>query len=200
MIYLSLNWSGIPETVALHYNAYGEADRFGSRDTLWWMLILVPSLTYLLLLLLEKYGPRLMVNSLGGKLYVVRFILSSTIAAIFLLWIDSLANDSSDFHSNLLVLLGLLFVFLGNYLRSVKPNYFIGFRTPWTLRNEEVWRITHQKGSVVWFVGGLLIAGLNLFSKDPRLLVVSYSVLVLLVIIPILISYTHFRTLTNKPL
>ena len=55
-------------------------------------------------------------------------------------------------------LIGLLFAFLGNYFKTIKPNYFIGIRTPWTLENEEVWKKTHLIGGKLWFVGGLLMA------------------------------------------
>ena len=36
--------------------------------------------------------------------------------------------------------LAFLITMLGNYLQNVKPNYFIGFRTPWMLESEEVWK------------------------------------------------------------
>ena len=56
------------------------------------------------------------------------------------------------------VIIGLLFAFLGNYFKTIKPNYFIGIKTPWTLENEEVWKKTHLIGGKLWFIGGLLMA------------------------------------------
>jgi uncharacterized membrane protein len=38
----------------------------------------------------------------------------------------------------------VLLAVIGNYVYNVKPNWFIGFRTPWTLDNEMVWRKTHH--------------------------------------------------------
>ncbi len=35
------------------------------------------------------------------------------------------------------ILVGLLFIVIGNYLPQCKPNYFVGIKTPWTLSNEE---------------------------------------------------------------
>jgi uncharacterized membrane protein len=57
----------------------------------------------------------------------------------------------------MLPLMGLLFSVLGNYMHSIKPNYFVGFRTPWTLENEDNWRKTHQLMARIWVPGGLLI-------------------------------------------
>ncbi|MET3878137.1 SdpI family protein [Chitinophaga sp. OAE865] len=53
----------------------------------------------------------------------------------------------------------LVFVFLavcGNLMYNVRPNYFFGIRTPWTLKNETVWRRTHRVGGVVLFIAGTL--------------------------------------------
>ena len=52
--------------------------------------------------------------------------------------------------------LAFLITMLGNYLQNVKPNYFIGFRTPWTLESEEVWKKTHRLTGRVFFFSGLL--------------------------------------------
>lgn len=53
---------------------------------------------------------------------------------------------------------GLLLAGLGNELGRVKPNWFVGIRTPWTLADPEVWRRTHRVGSRVFVVIGLVLA------------------------------------------
>lgn len=53
-------------------------------------------------------------------------------------------------------LIGLLFVFLGNVMYSLKPNYFAGIRVPWTLDSDDNWKATHRVAGIVWFAGGLL--------------------------------------------
>jgi uncharacterized membrane protein len=59
---------------------------------------------------------------------------------------------------------GLLFLVLGNEMGRLKPNWFIGIRTPWTLADPEVWRSTHRVGGRVFFAFGLvmIVAGLLL--------------------------------------
>ena len=34
------------------------------------------------------------------------------------------------------LLLGTLYIVLGNYLPTVKPNYTVGIRVPWTLNDQ----------------------------------------------------------------
>jgi uncharacterized membrane protein len=58
--------------------------------------------------------------------------------------------------------MGLLFMALGNEMGRLRPNWFAGIRTPWTLSDPENWRRTHRFGGKVFFVAGLLIAVANL--------------------------------------
>ncbi|MCD6453745.1 MAG: SdpI family protein, partial [Candidatus Aminicenantes bacterium] len=74
------------------------------------------------------------------------------------------------------ILIGVLFVFLGNYLPGIKPNYFVGIRTPWTLENETVWRKTHRVGGWSFVLIGILI----IFSV---FLPASWSTTVLLILV-----------------
>ena len=63
---------------------------------------------------------------------------------------------SMNINTVLPLLLGLVFVGTGNYLPKMKPNYFIGIRTPWTLDNEVVWRKTHRVGGYIFVVLGIV--------------------------------------------
>ena len=60
------------------------------------------------------------------------------------------------------VLVGGFFVFMGNYLTTVQPNYFVGIRTPWTLDSPRVWARTHRAGGILFCLTGLLMVGLAL--------------------------------------
>jgi len=82
---------------------------------------------------------------------------------------------------------------LGNFLNNVKPNYFIGFRTPWTLENEDNWRKTHHLGSKLWFFGGMLMIILILIISASYSHIVMLTGLIPLTIIPLAYSYYLFR-------
>ena len=55
------------------------------------------------------------------------------------------------------LLLGVLFVIIGNYLPKARQNYTIGIRIPWTLANEENWNRTHRLAGYLWMIGGILM-------------------------------------------
>lgn len=55
------------------------------------------------------------------------------------------------------VLVGALFVFIGRLMPRMRPNWFMGIRTPWTLSSPEVWRKTHLVGATSFTVAGVAI-------------------------------------------
>jgi uncharacterized membrane protein len=55
------------------------------------------------------------------------------------------------------LLIGGLFVVIGNYLGKVRRNFFVGIRTPWTLTSDEVWARTHRVGGWLFVLAGIAI-------------------------------------------
>jgi uncharacterized membrane protein len=60
------------------------------------------------------------------------------------------------------VALGVLFIAIGNLLPRMRPNWFLGIRTPWTLSSDRVWEKTHRFGGNVFVLAGalMLLSGL----------------------------------------
>jgi uncharacterized membrane protein len=87
---------------------------------------------------------------------------------------------------------GLLFVFLGNYLTRVEPNWFIGIRTPWTLSSDSVWRRTHRTGGWLMVIGGLVLAA-SAFVPRSAFLVLFVVTIVIVAVIPIVQSYVLWK-------
>lgn len=131
---------------------------------------------------------------MGSKFYQLKFamVLLMSVLALFILY--STKNQSFFSPNSMLMLIGLLFAIIGNYLPSVKPNYFIGIKTPWTLENEVVWKKTHQLAGRLWFPGGLMIVILTFIINDPKLMhVIFLTVTGIIAIIPIVYSFIIFK-------
>lgn len=61
----------------------------------------------------------------------------------------------------------LLFLAIcGNLLYNAKPNLFMGIRTPWTLKSEDVWRKTHHVGGVFLFICGIIAFIVSIFAPE----------------------------------
>ena len=81
----------------------------------------------------------------------------------------------------------------GNFMHSIKPNYFVGVRVPWTLEDPENWRATHQLASKLWLAGGALLILLSLLLPAKYVPVALLAIIALLVLIPVSYSYLFFR-------
>lgn len=48
-------------------------------------------------------------------------------------------------------------VLIGNVMPRLRPTWFMGIRTPWTLSSDDVWRRTHRFGAWTAVVAGLAL-------------------------------------------
>lgn len=191
--YLAYIWPSLPQRVPMHWNASGEIDRWGDKSETLMIPILMTGLVYVLFLIIPKIDPKRKLESMGNKLNSFRMILTCFMSVLSLYILYSIKTHNAD-PKMLFPLLGLLFAFLGNYMKTMKPNYFIGFRTPWTLESEEVWRKTHKLGGMLWFVGGLLMTFTFLLDGKAQLYTFM-AIIIVISIIPVAYSYLEFQKL-----
>ena len=67
LIYLAYIWNGLPSEVPIHWNASGEIDGYGSKETLVFIALLIPTITYLTFLIIPKIDPKGKLNQIGNK-------------------------------------------------------------------------------------------------------------------------------------
>jgi uncharacterized membrane protein len=193
-LYLGFIWSSLPERVPIHWNSEGQINGWGSKSTLLLLPLLLPLLTYILFSVTPLIDPKKKLDSMGNKFYQLKLsiVLLMSVLALFILYST---KNQSFFNPNLmLMLIGLLFAVFGNYFPSIKPNYFIGIKTPWTLENETVWKKTHQLAGKLWFPGGLIIIILAFIIDDPKLMhIIFLTITGIITIIPIVYSFIIFK-------
>jgi uncharacterized membrane protein len=64
------------------------------------------------------------------------------------------------------LMLGLLLVGLGGMMGKIRPNWFVGIRTPWTLSSKAAWVKTHRLGGFLMVAAGILTMASTLLG--PR--------------------------------
>jgi uncharacterized membrane protein len=64
------------------------------------------------------------------------------------------------------LIVGALFVAVGGLLGRVRPNWFVGIRTPWTLSSEAAWTGTHRAGRWVFILMGALLMACAVLRPD----------------------------------
>jgi len=95
----------------------------------------------------------------------------------------------------IMLLVGLLFVVIGNTLPKSRPGFFVGIRTPWTITDEDNWVATHRLGGKLFMLAGvaLVIAALLDVSAGLRLAVMLGGTL-LAALVPAIYSWWFWRS------
>jgi uncharacterized membrane protein len=193
--YLALVWDSLPQSVPVHFDSEMKPDRMGEKSELWLVggIMAVVSIgMYFLLKNIHRFDPKRKQADGTATFQKLALGLVVFLAAFSFLIISS--SKTGEVSSSLLFpLLGLMFAFIGNYMNNIKPNYFAGFRLPWTLSDDENWRKTHQLGGKIWFVGGMLIAVVCLFLPSSTAFIVFISVMVVMVLVPAIYSYRLYK-------
>lgn len=197
-IYLAYLWNSLPEKVPIHWNYKGEIDGWGTKYSLIGVLFLLPVFTYVLMLLIPKIDPKKRIEFMGGKYYQIKFVLVVFMSVLALYIIHSSNSQTLSSPNIVLVLIGLLFMALGNYFKVIKQNYFLGIKTPWTLESEEVWKLTHILAGKLWIIGGLLITILSLILPENVNFYIFITITAIISILPIGYSYLIFKKLNNS--
>ncbi len=193
--YLYKVYPTLPARVPLHFNANGKADRYGTLHELLMSLLLLTGIgiaTALLVRFLPQIDPKKKAKYSAG-LFRNLFIGMSLLFVVIQIAIIGSAGSQFEFEKIMLPLLGIFFAFLGNLMYSVKPNYFAGVRTPWTLESEETWRATHQLAGKIWFAGGILITIVTLILPATLAHQVFLGLTLIMALWPTVYSYFHFK-------
>jgi uncharacterized membrane protein len=197
IIYLVAAWSSLPEKVAMHFNMQGQPDRFGNKNELIAMVCILSAVSVFIFFLLSniyKIDPKKYAADNKEKLQRMGFAVAVFISALACFIIYSSAKGNIEMGMRyILAGVGLLICFIGNYMHSIKPNYFAGLRLPWTLNNEDNWRKTHLLAGKLWFAGGLIMAILCLLLPDKVSFIVFFIVMTILVMIPVVYSYRLYK-------
>ena len=194
-VYLAYIWSSLPDTVPLHWNYKGEIDDWGNKSSLIFITFLLSGLTYILFTVIPFIDPKKRIQTMGNKYHNLKFLMVLFMSALAVFIIYSAKEQSITNPSFIYLSIGLLFMLLGNYMKIIKANYFIGIRTPWTLEYESIWKSTHKLASKIWFVGGLAIVISSLTTNKDFNGIFFISVITLLAIIPVVYSYMEYRKL-----
>lgn len=197
-IYLAYIWDRLPEKVPMHWNIQGEIDRYGNKLELIIIPILLPLFTYVIFLIIPKIDPKDKIKNMGKKYQSIKIRLTvfMSILALFILYYSK--NQSFTNPNYILMLIGILYIILGNCFKTIKANYFIGIRTPWTLESEVVWKETHKMGGKMWFVGGLIIVFSSLILDKQANSTLFLIITGIITIIPIMFSYIRFKKNKKK--
>lgn len=181
-------YRSLPDQVPVHWDAAGAVNHYASRP--------MAAFGYpAILLLLTVYvnfriysdPKRQNIEQSPVMKFMGRWmiVLLSNVMQIMILLSAFQAMKSINL---IFIIIGILFVGIGNYLPKCKFNYSVGIRLPWTLSSEGNWNKTHRLAGFVWVAGGILML-VNAFLSNRWL---SLTVIALMILIPGVYSYLLF--------
>ncbi len=192
-------WNKLPARLPVHWNLHGEVDRWASSKPIEiFILPLIAVGVVVLLRVVPRLDPKLRAGQQNERTPAVLQILRLTLAAffdlIFFIQIATALNYTTAGGRAIIWGALVLLAIMGNYLGNLRPNYFIGIRTPWTLESAETWRATHRLGGRLIFFGALLLLAAEFFLSQSAFAFLFVTLIVLLVAWAFYYSWHHFRT------
>ena len=191
--YIVYLYPSLPDPLPTHWDAAGNPNDYMSRLSGVIALASVPCFAVLLFKLIPVISPHgfrtegfaRVINAL-----MVGVVVFGSVITVFAL--NASLGSGVDISKAVLVSVGLLLMFMGNYMGKVRKNFFIGIRTPWTLASDEVWAKTHRLGGWCMVAAGLAMAA-GAFAD----VVIDWIVFVVvgIVLIPVVYSYFAYRAL-----
>ena len=144
-------WNRLPEAIPTHFNIRGEADQYSSKL---FTVLFLPAY----LLVIDCIGIFAAFNdpkkeNISRKIFALVLWITPLVSLYvsYLIYGKAL-NYDIDVTKISLLLVGIVFLIVGNYLPKCRQNYTIGIRTPWALNDQDNWDKTHRFGGYVFCV------------------------------------------------
>ncbi|MBQ8515684.1 MAG: SdpI family protein [Ruminococcus sp.] len=183
-----LLWQKLPESIATHWNAQGVADGFSHKTFAVFGLPLFMFAVHWICFLITAADPKN--KNIGGKTLGIVLWICPILSLLTgcLVYAAALGMDvSAELIAPMII--GAMFILIGNYLPKCRQNYTVGIKVPWTLHDEENWNHTHRFAGPVWVISGVITLGTALL-KTPWILL---AVLLFAAILPVIYSYVYYR-------
>ncbi len=145
----------LPLQVPMHWGINGQVDRWGDRNNMIWLGAL-GSIIWVLMTWIPNIDPGRANYKRFGKSYrILRGIM--VVLMLFLSWITVIASMNSSLNMVLFIkiFMGITLVVIGNLLTRIRPNWFTGIKTPWTLADPVIWKKTHRVGGYLMVAAGI---------------------------------------------
>ena len=174
----------MPDSVPMHYDMSGNIDRWGSKyeNMIFPIIILIMALFWTLFIRYydrkaeeasnekESAGSRSNAKVIGiaGLCTAVLF----TVMQGFLLYgsyteaISGAERETVDIGRVTCILMGILFIVIGNFMTKTRINSNVGVRVRWSRYNETTWRKSNRFGAIAFIIAGVLTILTAFFMKN----------------------------------
>lgn len=190
-------WPQVPDRIPVHWNMAGEVNGWGNKFTGLFVLPLTMLGIYVLTLAVPYLDPgRRNYQNFARAYTAIRIAIVLFMALIYVLSVRAAFGHQFNISTVIWPATGLLFIILGNFMSKIRPNWFCGVRTPWTLSSKLSWDKTHRLAGWLFILMGLLFF-MPLAVPTPAVLIAILSIDGLCVVWMIVYSYLVYRNDPN---
>lgn len=184
-------WNQLPATMVSHWGGDGIADGTASKAfVVFGLPLILLALHWLMLLLesvLEKKNPQ------NDKIVAIQYGVVPVLSLVVHTFIYSVALEKDwNLFIMIPVLVGVMFMCIGNYLPKTTRNRTTGIKLRWTMGNDENWNKTHRLGGQIWFWSGLVVMASALLPVEFTV-AVMIAMIVVSMIVPTVYSYSIYK-------
>ena len=182
----------LPEQIATHWGSGGEANGWSSPL---FVILFIPLLLFAINLLCLGLTPVIDKKNLTQNKKAMNIVF--WIMPVLSIYVNGMIYATAfglelNLMAILCILLGVLFIAIGNYMPKVSQNRSLGIKIKWTLANEENWNATHRFSGKIYFAVGCAIL-LCAFLPESFLPVILVATLLAAAVIPVLYSYSFYK-------
>ena len=185
----AISYFNLPDAIAIHWTN-GEPDQFTSKSLGIWIVPILMVISQVLFVFSVKKSNLKHVNPT-----ILRALSNGTLVFLLLLQAALLLfnlNASLNIEVICAILAGLLMIVLGNYMPAVGINALYGVRTPWSMKNKDVWRLTQRFSSKILVLAGFLII-LASFVFPAYILPIMLLLVLAAALISVIASYYFYK-------
>lgn len=177
-------WNQLPEQIPFHWNAAGEIDGWAAKPVAVFVSPAVMLVLQWLCMLVTSTDPKKQ-NHPQKVISLVLWLIPLLTVFISALMYASALGGSMRVETLVPILLGAVFIAIGNYMPKCKQNYTIGIKIPWTLASEENWNKTHRLAGWLWVVCGVAMMLSGFLGSIWILLAIA----LVMVFVPLIYSF-----------
>lgn len=208
-----------PDKIPVHFDINGIADRWGSK----YEMLVLPIMAIITMIMFEIISRFYVKKASSVTDEKTKAEISSNVKVLNItVWVMSVLflvmniftlytsysqvypeKDLPEFDviRAVSIVMGLVFIIMGNYMPKTRRNRTIGFRFPWTLYNENTWQRSNRFASYIMMIAGVItIIGALLFKglAAPIIMLASVTLSLLVILIYAYFVYRDERKKENE--
>ncbi len=206
----------MPDKVPMHYNNEGVIDRWGSKYenlifpiiiialTLFWQLFIIYFEKKAAKTQVEKERKEALSNVKVLCIVSISMSVMYCIMQCFFLY-GAYVEATTDATASVIdvaqlscILLGAMFVVLGNFMPKTRRNGVVGLRIVWSMHNDVTWAKSNRFGGIALIIVGVLTIITAIFAEGMLATGLMLVYLFVSVIVMIIYSYRVYKTQINK--